>query len=835
MANTEKVVVQVVVQGQKELDNLSRRSNKATKGIGGLTKGVAGMAAGILAAAATFRQINRVIGSAIRSFRDFEFQMAKVKAITGASTDDFLKLSKSAEDLGRSTFFTAQQVAELQTNFGKLGFSTQEILNAQEATLQLATATDTDLARAAIVAGAAVRGFGLDAAETQRVVDVMAVSFTSSALDIEKFQTSMTKVAPIAKAAGFSIEDTTAIMAQLSDAGIEASIAGTSLRNILLKMQDPNSDLVKSFGKTIHSLDELVPALTKFSAEGGSLAQIMEVVDLRQAAAFEQMITSKQRTVELRDALKDANGAAEEMANIVGDTLEGSFKRFNSAMQGLMINIIDSFAGKSLQKLVDGFANLINVVSDFVDIPMSEKLADERHEMNLLFEVLKDTNNSQETRKKAMIKLNLQYSSYLPNLISEKDTVEELSKHQFNANQQLAQRIQMMGAQERLNEIQKEGQKIAAQIFDETVKLRDLEEDIGTNRERFFFNPNVNRMVSITGEDIKATKNKLEKLNSEYKIFNKQQEDAIKVAEEFGIEVNKNNQVVSNNTNNTGGNTNAVEANTTAKKANLDVERELLEFQLSQMVAGNISEQQAADLKRKLIQQEINDIKQLLRTQEGYVIDREAMLQRLTDLELQLSEKTAKDKDKRLEEDIVRAALSGQNALQAVKSVIRAHIMEAVAAQISQIIKSVPFPLNLIVGAGAGILVAGLVDKAMGAIPDKFERGGMVYGNSHANGGEKFAVGGRVVELEGGEAVINKRSTAMFRNQLSAMNVAGGGVKFADGGLLNMPSFSQQQFNALNQSSMQSAMQGSRKVVVVESDITDTQNTVNVIESQATF
>ena len=92
MANTEKVVVQVVVQGQKELDNLSRRSNKATKGIGGLTKGVAGMAAGILAAAATFRQINRVIGSAIRSFRDFEFQMAKVKAITGASTDDFLKL-----------------------------------------------------------------------------------------------------------------------------------------------------------------------------------------------------------------------------------------------------------------------------------------------------------------------------------------------------------------------------------------------------------------------------------------------------------------------------------------------------------------------------------------------------------------------------------------------------------------------------------------------------------------------------------------------------------------------------------------------------------------------
>jgi hypothetical protein len=70
---------------------------------------------------------------------------------------------------------------------------------------------------------------------------------------------------------------------------------------------------------------------------------------------------------------------------------------------------------------------------------------------------------------------------------------------------------------------------------------------------------------------------------------------------------------------------------------------------------------------------------------------------------------------------------------------------------------------------------------------ETFGRGGMVYGRSHANGGEKFAVGGRVVELEGGEAVINKRSTAMFRDQLSAINVAGGGKKFQTGGIVSPP------------------------------------------------
>ena len=139
---------------------------------------------------------------------------------------------------------------------------------------------------------------------------------------------------------------------------------------------------------------------------------------------------------------------------------------------------------------------------------------------------------------------------------------------------------------------------------------------------------------------------------------------------------------------------------------------------------------------------------------------------------------------------------------------------------------------------GSGVIQAAVIQAqkyALGGLVEEFANGGMVQGKSHAQGGEKFAVGGRVVELEGGEAVINKRSTAMFRNQLSAMNAAGGGVKFADGGLLNMPSFSQQQFNALNQNQMVGAMGSSRKVVVVESDITDTQDSVSVIQSQATL
>ena len=165
--------------------------------------------------------------------------------------------------------------------------------------------------------------------------------------------------------------------------------------------------------------------------------------------------------------------------------------------------------------------------------------------------------------------------------------------------------------------------------------------------------------------------------------------------------------------------------------------------------------------------------------------------------------------------------------------------MEAVSLYIVGAFAANPL-LGAIVAAGAGSLISGVFENAFsnitfanGGMIQEFANGGMVNGKSHAQGGEKFAVGGRVVELEGGEAVINKRSTAMFRSQLSAMNSAGGGVKFADGGLLNMPSFSQQQFNALGQNQMMGAMGGQSKVVVVEADITNSQNAVNVIQSDA--
>jgi len=843
----------------KNLKESTTNTTKSTKATNGMAKQIVKGAAAIGVIVTAFRTINRAVSSVVSTFTEFEFVMAKVNAVSGATEQEFAALTSSAEELGRTTFFTAEQVGQLQLNFSKLGFTADEIMNAQQATLNLATATGSDLARSATVAGAAIRGFGLDASETERVVDVMAVSFASSAMDIEKFQTSMTKVAPIAKSAGFSLEDTTAIMSKLTDSGIEASIAGTSLRNILLKMQDPSSDLTKSFGRTIHGLDDLVPAMKAFVEQGGSMADVMEVVDLRQAAAFEQMITTADGTVELRNALLDAGGEGQRMADIVGDTLQGSFLKFRSALEGLAISIMKDFAGglqsaienlatffnmlaensKTIVSIITGVAKLAKVIGIYKTVQLAANIA------TGAFAVV--TGNATTATTLFINRLKSLYATMLANPYVAVGTLL------------LALATDVLGLRKEVEETDESWQKMNETIFGEAKKYQKREEviealksELATVQDLQRAKIEMNRLdqeIAAAGKSRHAAKIQAEKnANEMFREGEQALKDAyvaqtmrdfdtdLRLKEEQKQKIEfavQNSNIVEEEVRGT----NAI---IESKKQLNDVERELLAFKVEQMDLGLTTEKENAEIRRQLIQQEIKDIKELLRTQSGYVVDRETMLTKLNELEKKLIKDNEKDKTAAFKEDVKRAMLSGQTAEEAMKSVVRAQIMEAVAGFMASIFESVPFPLNLVLAAGAGAVVGRLIDQQIGKFEDggivnKYADGGMVYGRSHAQGGEKFAVGGRVAELEGGEAVINKRSTAMFKGQLSAMNAAGGGVKFADGGLMNMPSFASSQFNATSQQNMMGAMNSNSRVVVVEADITDSQNTVGIIEAEATF
>ena len=883
----------------KNLKATNSETKKVTKSSNGLAKQFVKGAAAIGIIVTAFRTVSRVVSSVVSTFSDFQFVMAKVNAISGATEQEFQGLTKTAEKLGRTTFFTATQVGELMLNFSKLGFSTQEIQNAVEPTLALATATGSDLARSAIVAGAAVRGFGLDASETQRVVDVMAVSFSSSAMDMEKWQTSMTKVAPIAKSAGFSIEDTAAIMSKLTDSGIEASIAGTSLRNILLKMQDPASDLSKAFGGTVHSLDGLVPAMKKFNEEGGDLAAIMEVVDLRQAAAFEQMITSADATLELRDKLKLARGEADRMAKVIGDTLQGSFLKFSSALQGLSIAVMKDFA-EGLQSAIEKTAAFFNMLarnSEVINtsIKVIIRLAKYVGVYKLLIAAMPAlqrawaatltatssaasiTATATTLLSSAVVRLKLAFQSLLgatgigllvvaltegvswllrtatateevveatEEYIDAETTLQGILDHtnkvmnkRLGVTQAMArQNIDDIKTQIDLSELQlyknlkgihklshdeREAHEKAVKRFKFRLKLekKNLEKIIETDKHEKLMKTD---LLVLANEELKLIRETPAATDKEVAARNKniaKIEKEIKRLKELGIEKENvvKRDIVSMDI------TDPFTSSEEDRQKLIDADKKADDDYFAQQeekgkqrleMFKTFSDSIFSIIGNNAQRRADREAKELEERKESGVITQEQYEAQLLQVQ-----KKAFERKKRM--DIAQAIVNGALA------------MTKVTAQTG--ILAFGFSPFIAAMTAAQIAVIASQKFAKGGLIEKFADGGMVNGKSHAQGGEKFAVGGRVAELEGGEAVINKRSTAMFKTQLSAMNAAGGGVKFADGGLLNMPSFASSQFSAIGQQNMMNAMSQNNKVVVVESDITNSQNTVGLIEAEATF
>ena len=285
-------------------------------------------------------------------FKNFEAEMAKVQAVSGATAEEFEALSENAKELGASTMFSAREVATLQTEFAKLGFTAKEITKVTGATLALAQASGTDLARAAEVAGSTLRAFGLDASETGRVTDVMAMSFSTSALDMETFANSMKFVAPVAKSAGMSIEETSAMLAVLANAGIKGSQAGTSLRRII-------SEIGATGKPTAEALKDL-------AARGLDLADAKDEVGRSAQSALLVLANGVDQISPTTEALKQSAGAAQDMANTMGATAFGASKRLESAMEGLGISIgeIVAVAIVPLIEFLAKVASKLNGMSD---------------------------------------------------------------------------------------------------------------------------------------------------------------------------------------------------------------------------------------------------------------------------------------------------------------------------------------------------------------------------------------------------------------------------------------------------------------------------------------
>lgn len=362
MAENLKQTIEFQAKGIERLKGQYKDLERRTKALETSTKGSAGALGGLVAklglTTVAMYGTSRAISAVVSVGAGFEKTMSNVAAISGATGQELKALEDNAKELGSTTVFTASQVAGLQTEFAKLGFSSKEITGVTKDTLALASATGSELSVAAAVAGQTLRAFGLDVSETSTVTDTMALSFSRSALDMDKFTNSMTYVAPIAKQVGFSVEETTAILGTLANAGIDGSMAGTSLRKIFLELGNENSKLSKEIGFSVKNSDDLTKAFEILSKKGIGTAKMKELVGQRAISAFNILMEGTETTKELTAALNESGGAAQQMADVQLDNFEGKVTLLNSAMEGLGITLFD-FVDEPLTDLVNGITNFV--------------------------------------------------------------------------------------------------------------------------------------------------------------------------------------------------------------------------------------------------------------------------------------------------------------------------------------------------------------------------------------------------------------------------------------------------------------------------------------------
>ena len=311
-------------------------------------RGMVGMAMGGMGAFAAYRGIRA--GTA--AFVDFEKSMARVRALTNATSGEFKDLQNEARSLAMTTVFSADQAAEAMQFFALAGYEVDEIYGALPATLDLAVVGAMDVAEATDIAVKIMAGFGIAAKDFGKTVDVLSVAMTNANTSMVQLGNALKFVGPVASASGYAIEEVTAALMVLANAGLQGEMGGTALRNIMMKLAKPSTEAadqmeklgisaIGAFGQ-LKPLGSIIDDLNEKLGHLGSgqklkiLATMFEARALPGVAAL--MAQGGGKLMEFEDKLK-VEGRAEEVKQIQMDTVGARWDVLISNLKELAIAV----------------------------------------------------------------------------------------------------------------------------------------------------------------------------------------------------------------------------------------------------------------------------------------------------------------------------------------------------------------------------------------------------------------------------------------------------------------------------------------------------------------
>ncbi len=331
----------------------------------------------------------------VKTSASLEKSLSKVKAISGATGDDMVKLKDKAIEMGAKTKFSATEASDAFTYMAMAGWKTNDMLNSIDGIMNLSAADGLDLATTSDIVTDAMTAFGLAADGTTKIVkdgftkevsnashfaDVMATASSNANTNVSMLGESFKYVAPVAGSLGYSVEDTAVALGLMANSGIKASQAGAGLRAALTNMVKP-TDTMQAV------MDRYHLSLTNTDGSMKSLSEVMEMLRTKMgnlseaeqassaAALFGKEAMSGMLAIinaapsdyeKLTNAISNADGTAEDMANTMQDNLNGQVTILKSNIESLAISLGDMIVPfiKDLVAKIQDLVLYLNGLSD---------------------------------------------------------------------------------------------------------------------------------------------------------------------------------------------------------------------------------------------------------------------------------------------------------------------------------------------------------------------------------------------------------------------------------------------------------------------------------------
>nr|DAI28698.1 MAG TPA: minor tail protein [Caudoviricetes sp.] len=345
-------IKELQAEQDKAADGAASFGERSVQAIGAVQQAL--IAAGI---AAALKKIADAYMECVKIAGDFEAGMSNVEALSGATAAEMEQLSGVAKELGATTKFTAQEAADAMGYMAMAGWDAIDMMNGMDGVMQLAAASGEDLAMVSDIVTDNLTAFGLTAADTAHFSDVLAAAATNSNTNVSIMGETFKQSASIAGALGYSIEDVAVAVGLMANSGVKGSIAGTALKNTFNGLLEGATLTGAAFGEyeysaikadgTMKSFSSTINELRVYFDQMTEAERVNNAMTIAGARGYNGLLAilnaADEDYASLTDSINNCSGAAQRMASIKLDNMNGQLTLMNSAWEAVKTTVGEQF------------------------------------------------------------------------------------------------------------------------------------------------------------------------------------------------------------------------------------------------------------------------------------------------------------------------------------------------------------------------------------------------------------------------------------------------------------------------------------------------------------